>query len=307
MILVYGILADAMTELMCARLNDMGYEYRLLDARHYPGRCELTWEVDGRGVTGEVVTPQGRTRLADLTGVYARYVEFRDASRSSSLTQQEQVQAEAEYQASVMQLLDLLPCVVINRARSSTSNDSKVYQGALAVSCGLRTPMTLVTTNPDKAVAFYEACGRKVIFKSLSSVRSVVRPFAETDLHRIGHVRDCPTQFQELVAGVDIRVHTVGSEIYAAEIVSEASDYRYARSQGASLSGRAIDLPGDVADSCRRLARALGLELTGIDLRRTSDHLYYCFEVNPSPGFLFFERLTGQPISKAVARRLRAG
>jgi hypothetical protein len=28
-------------------------------------------------------------------------------------------------------------------------------------------------------------------------------------------------------------------------------------------------------------------------------------EINPSPGFIFFERMTGQPISEAVARLLR--
>ncbi len=52
MILVCGLLADGMIELMCARLDDMGYDYLFFDERHYPGRCELTWEVDGRGVSG---------------------------------------------------------------------------------------------------------------------------------------------------------------------------------------------------------------------------------------------------------------
>jgi hypothetical protein len=32
---------------------------------------------------------------------------------------------------------------------------------------------------------------------------------------------------------------------------------------------------------------------------------YYCFEINPSPGFIFYERMTGQPISEAVAHILR--
>jgi len=104
---------------------------------------------------------------------------------------------------------------------------------------------------------------------------------------------------------VDIRVHTVGDEAFATEIESEASDYRYARRQGASLSARAADLPPEVGNSCAGLAAALGLELAGVDLRRTPDGRYYCFEVNPSPGFLFYERATAQPISEAVARRLR--
>jgi hypothetical protein len=307
MILVCGLMADAMIELMCARLNDLGCEYRLFDQRWYPGRYHLTWELDGRGVSGHAEGPDWRVDLGDLTGVYARYVEYRDDSRQSELTPHERLLADAEYHASVMTLLDLLPCSVINRPGCSTSNDSKVFQGGLAVACGLLTPRTLVTTDAGEAEAFYRACGARVIFKSLSSVRSIVRPLAEADLPRLDRLRDCPTQFQEIVDGVDIRVHTVGDELYPAEILSDASDYRYARAQGSTVDGRAVDLPPDVADSCLRLARGLGLELSGIDLRRTPDGRYYCFEINPSPGFIFFERLTGQPVSEAVARRLRAG
>ena len=307
MILICGLMADAMIELMCARLNALGYDYRFFDQRWYPGRYHLTWELDGDEISGHAEGPGWRVDLRDLTGVYARYVDYRDAGLEGGLTSHERLVVDAEYQSSVMTLLDLLPCSVINRPRRSTSNDSKVFQGGLAVACGLSTPRTLVTTDPGEAEAFYRACGRRVIFKSLSSVRSIVRPLGEDDLRRLDRLRDCPTQFQEIVEGVDIRVHTVGDELYPAEIVSEAADYRYARAQGSSVAGRPIDLPADVADSCRRLAGGLGLELSGVDLRRTPDGRYFCFEINPSPGFIFFERLTGQPVSEAVARRLRDG
>ena len=68
---------------------------------------------------------------------------------------------------------------------------------------------------------------------------------------------------------------------------------------------RVIDIPPKIADACVRMARTLGLVLSGVDLRRTPDNAYYCFEINPSPGFIFYERITGQPISKAVAELLR--
>ena len=167
------------------------------------------------------------------------------------------------------------------------------------------TPRTLVTTIPEEAAAFYKACGRKVIFKSLSSTRSIVRRMDKRDMARLDRLRNCPTQFQECVEGVDIRVHTVGDEVFATEIESEASDYRYAGRQGASLETRAIEIPPEISQACIGMARSLGLELAGIDLRRAPDGRWYCFEVNPSPGFIFYERSTGQPISEAVARRLR--
>jgi glutathione synthase/RimK-type ligase-like ATP-grasp enzyme len=204
-----------------------------------------------------------------------------------------------------MLLIDALPCKVVNRVRASTSNDSKLYQQFLIRQAGLLAPRTLVTTVPEEALAFHETCGQKMIFKSLSSVRSIVRRFEPKDRGRLELVRNCPAQFQEVVDGVDIRVHTIGKALFATELVSEAHDYRYAGRDGASLEAQAINLPDEIAEACLRLAGLCGLELAGIDLRRTHDGRYYCFEVNPSPGFIFFERLTGQPISEAVAKLLR--
>ena len=132
-----------------------------------------------------------------------------------------------------------------------------------------------------------------MIFKSLSGVRSIVRPLERSDLSRLELVKNCPTQFQEIVEGVDIRVHTVGREIFATEIRSSASDYRYAATFRRVTGDRDIDIPPGIADACIGLANACGLTIAGIDLRRTPDGRYYCFEVNPSPGFIFYERATG--------------
>ena len=306
MILVHGILADAMVELMCARLNAMGYEYVFWDETRVSDGLHVSWSLASNGVRGEISSGMGRVRLTDITGVYARYVSRRDGRTRGDLNQREEDLVRAEYQAAVMQLLDLLPCVVVNRVRASTSNDSKLYQQFLIRDFGLLTPRTLVTTVPDEAVTFYEACGKNVIFKSLSSVRSIVRRLEEGDLARLDRVKNCPTQFQEVVEGVDIRVHTVGDEIFATELISDASDYRYAARDGHSLTARPIEVPPEVASACLGLTKACGLVVAGIDLRRTSDGQYYCFEVNPSPGFIFFERMAGQPISEAVAKLLRA-
>ena len=305
MILVHGILADTMIELMCARLNDLGYEYLFLDETQVPERFQISWTASASGISGHISAGTGRVDLADVTGVYARYVARRGGKRREGLTEREEDLVRAEYQAATMQLIDSLPCVVVNRVRASTSNDSKLYQQFLIREFGLLTPRTLVTTVPDEASAFYEACNKKVVFKSLSSVRSIVRLLQEDDLPRLDLVRNCPTQFQEVVDGPDIRVHTVGDEVFATEMVSDADDYRYAARDGHSLDARPIEIPSEIAAACLGLTKACGLAIAGIDLRRTPEGQYYCFEINPSPGFIFFERLARQPISEAVARLLR--
>ena len=307
MILICGVLADAMTELMCARLDDLGYPYLFLDQAQFPGRYDLTWELGPDGVRGSIVSPQRTVDLDDLTGAYARYVSFKGGPERPEFSEHEKQMADAEYQLSLMQLLEVLPCTVVNRAGASVSNDSKIYQGFLAERFGLLTPRTLATTDPDAARAFYREQNGEVIYKSLSGVRSIVRRLTHEDLgERLERVRNCPTQFQERVEGVDIRVHTVGDRVFPTEIRSGANDYRYARREGAEISLEEIEIPDAVAQSCVGLARALGLHLSGVDLRRTPDGRYYCFEVNPSPGFIFYESNTGQPISEAVAHLLRA-
>ena len=54
--------------------------------------------------------------LQDLTGVHIRYASYRGGPVRPGLTEPEKVLVEAEYQLALMQLVDLLPCTVVNRA-----------------------------------------------------------------------------------------------------------------------------------------------------------------------------------------------
>jgi D-alanine-D-alanine ligase-like ATP-grasp enzyme len=52
------------------------------------------------------------------------------------------------------------------------------------------------------------------------------------------------------------------------------------------------------------LAAALHLSVAGIDLRKTPEGEWVCFEVNTSPAFTYYEEATGQPIAHAIAELL---
>jgi glutathione synthase/RimK-type ligase-like ATP-grasp enzyme len=96
----------------------------------------------------------------------------------------------------------------------------------------------------------------------------------------------------------------VAEEVFACQVTSAADDYRYSSLQGARVEIRPFELSTELRDCCRSLAAALGLLVAGIDLRRTQQGKWYCFEVNPSPGFTYYEEATGQPIAQAIARLL---
>ncbi|MGN6109488.1 MAG: ATP-grasp domain-containing protein, partial [Kofleriaceae bacterium] len=166
-------------------------------------------------------------------------------------------------------------------------------------------PETLITTDPDAAAAFWDRHG-DVIYKSVSGVRSQVSRLRTEHRERLADVSSCPTQFQAWVPGRDHRVHVVGDEVFGVEVISDADDYRYASAGGHSCELRAVLLPFEVAERARALACALDLPVAGIDLRRTPDGRWYCFEVNSSPCFTYYEHHTGQPIAAALAAYLAA-
>ena len=194
----------------------------------------------------------------------------------------------------------------MNRAAASASNMSKPFQAQLIRRAGLLTPPTLITNDPERVRAFRARHGR-VVFKSISAVRSIVRELTPEALRRLERVRALPTQFQAHIEGVDVRVHVVGERTFACEIRSEAVDYRYASRDGLGVEMRSVELPAEVAARCAALARALRLPLCGIDLRRTPEGMFHCFEVNPSPAYSYYQEHTGQPIAEAIVDLLATG
>jgi glutathione synthase/RimK-type ligase-like ATP-grasp enzyme len=176
---------------------------------------------------------------------------------------------------------------------------------SLIHAAGFQVPETLITTNPDAVRDFYRN-HEAVIYKSISGIRSIVSRLTPQHLARLNDVQWCPSQFQEYVPGSDFRVHVVGSKVFAARVSSTADDYRYASRQGATLSIEACELSDDVGARCVTLARSLQLNVAGADLRRTPEGEWYCFEVNPSPGFSFYQDATKQPIARSIAELLAA-
>jgi hypothetical protein len=309
MILVCGGLADTVTELMCARLEACGFPYRLLDLGAYPAGFRVHWHWRGAYPEGYIAGPGWRVELAELTGVYIRFLgpEGRLPPALAGEGDGDADALYAEYDSGLMAVLDDLPCAVVNRLAPGMSNHSKPFQALLIRQCGLRIPATLVTNEPEAARRFYAEHGEAVVYKSLSGVRSIVRRLGVEQLARLPFLRHGPAQLQEFVPGENVRVHTVGDQLFVTRVSSAAVDYRYARREGADVEMAPAVLPPEVAASCRELARRAGLLVSGIDLKRTPEGEYYCFEINPCPGFLYYEQHTGQPISTALAELLHRG
>jgi len=235
-----------------------------------------------------VTVAGGVIELGEVSAAYLRPQESSAVGRAAD--------------AALVAWADLTRARVVNRPAAMAANNSKPYQLGVIARLGFEVPDTLVTTAPEEVRRFRRRHGR-VIYKSVSGIRSIVSQLHDESLARLADVANGPTQFQEHITGEDVRVHVVGDELFATRVSSCADDYRYASATSpAELA--AVEIPAAIADRCRAASRAMGLPVAGIDLRRTPDDRWVCFEVNPSPAFTFYEHATGQPIGEAIARLL---
>lgn len=301
MIVVCGGIADTVTELVCARLESRHVSYHLLDLGVFPAGFTMGCRWTGSAwPEGYLCGPDWRVEVSAITGVFVRYPSEEARAVPADASPAHLQLFHAEHDLGLAALLEDLPCTVINRSNGAMSNHSKPYQCLLIREAGLRVPPTLITNDPVRAAAFIEEANGDVIYKSISGIRSIVRRPGPEQLRRLHLLDNGPAQFQAFIPGDNVRVHTIGDRLFATEVKTEAVDYRYAARDGLPIEMTETMLPPHVEHACFALTRRLGLVMAGIDLKRTPDGEYVCFEINPAPGFLYYEQHSGQAISDAV-------
>lgn len=304
MVLLCGIQSEAPLARVAEELGRLGVPFVMFNQRRF-ATTGLQFEVRSGRISG-LLRQEGRTcRLEDFRGVFLRLM---DDTKLPELEKEPSDSHQRHYcralHESLMYWVEMTPARIINRVGAMGSNSSKPYQAQLIREHGFAIPETLITNDPDLVREFVSTHGR-VVYKSISGLRSIVQDFSGSDLERLHLIRWCPVQFQAFIDGTNIRVHVVGEEVFATQIRSGATDYRYAHLQveaGAQL--QSVELPEELVQGCVRLAKGLGLAFAGIDLKITPEGRAYCFEVNPCPAFTYYESQTGQPIGNAVARHL---
>jgi glutathione synthase/RimK-type ligase-like ATP-grasp enzyme len=304
MVLLCGIPSERPLAMVRERLEEHRTPHLMLSQRRF---ADTTFrvEIGGGHLTGHLAIDGRRYSLDEVTAVYTRLMDDQALPELSGEPQGSPLRLRAHaWHAAVSRWYEVAPIRVVNRAASMASNASKPFQAQQIVKQGLLIPETLVTSDPAEARAFRRTHGT-IVFKSTSGIRSIVRAFDDSDLGRLDDIRACPVQFQQYIPGDNLRVHTVGAEVFATKIATGATDYRYAqRQQGEAATLEAVEISDDLRQQCLALARDLDLPFAGIDLKVTPDDEVYCFEVNPSPAFSYYESHTGQPIAAALARYL---
>ncbi|MBD2561963.1 MULTISPECIES: ATP-grasp domain-containing protein [Nostoc] len=306
LILLWGITEESPLAAVHSELTSLGIPSVFLDQRDILD-TEIELSIGDRlqlPVQGQIRTWYQKIDLSEITAAYLRPYDSRRLPQIAQAGANSRAWQHAiAVDDTLMSWSEMTPAFVVNRPSAMAANGSKPYQLEQIRSLGFKVPETLVTTDPEAVRSFWELHG-DIIYKSISGIRSKVSRVGVEHLERLDNVSWCPTQFQQYIPGRDYRVHVVGKEIFASEVISQADDYRYAAENDESTEIRACHLPEEVEQQCRVLAKAINLPLCGIDLRRTPGGDWYCFEVNPSPGFTYYQQFTGQPISTAIANLL---
>jgi glutathione synthase/RimK-type ligase-like ATP-grasp enzyme len=304
MILLCGIPSETPLRLVTDRIETAGVPFVMLNQREFAD-CDVAFEIDAAGVRGGLRIKDSVYPLEEFHAVYQRLMDDRNLPELEQEPPSSPLRTRCRaFHDTLIRWLEISPARVVNRSASMASNSSKPYQTQLIRERGFRIPDTLITNDPALVQEFYAQHGR-VIYKSISAVRSIVQTLDEGDFDRLEHIRWCPTQFQAFIEGTNLRVHTIGDDVYATAIRTDATDYRYAAQQcGVPAELSEVQLSDELAEQCLGLASSLGLEFAGIDLKVTPNNDVYCFEVNPCPAFSYYEKNAGQPISEGVARFL---
>ena len=203
--------------------------------------------------------------------------------------------SQGPYIAYLSWLLDEYYPNVINRPKDTLTNFSKLWQLEQASQAGFLVPETEVLANHRIRTAHQG----KYIFKSISSIRSIVRHVSDNSQKQVHE----PVLFQEDKGRVNIRVHVIGGQCFAQEIISVEVDYRY---DLCVKKARQCVIPTSLAKGCHRLAQKMGLFFAGIDFM-LCDEGYYFLEMNPSPGYAYFEKqMYGSPLSRCLYEGLKS-
>ena len=297
-VLVAGLPNDPSIVSVIAALKRQGAAYALWNQRNLLNDCAFVMQQGD--LEGFLLIDDDLIDLTSVAGVFNRISELELTPEFRRLDAEEPIARHAMSANWILgQWFEMTSASVMNRGSTNESNSAKGLQVQL-IRPYLPVPDTLITNDVEQLYLFWKEHGR-VVFKSCSGERSIVTELDEEIFAaRAANLSSCPVLFQQYIEGTDIRVHVVGTEVFATAITSQSTDYRY----DAHTSWSAIDLPKDYALACVTLSHEFGLALSGIDLRITSSGDIYCFEVNPSPAFSVYEEATGQPIADAIAKYL---
>jgi hypothetical protein len=297
MILICGVVDEPVTARLLAHAISRNIEYAFIDERNLFSKIQLDICLQDNHLSGDLIFDNWRLPVDSITGIFNRL--WMSSSRVDELWRS--TDKMYAFVRNIDFFLNSFPGKVANRPHALTSNGFKINQYSHIIQAGFNLPDTFTTNDVREAVELMGGNPAGWILKSNSGIRSKVRAVTAEDIALWKeHQAVPPVQFQKMLKGYNVRVHVVGEEVFACSIRTAEVDYRY----GQEKEFQVVGLSAEMETQCIHLTRQLGLSLSGIDLFYAEDGRWYCFEVNCSPGYSWYEEHAGLPISNAICNYL---
>jgi hypothetical protein len=296
-VLILGDRDDEHAACVRAMLSDAGHNATILDTAEYPANLALSYSP--RTNSARIEFPDAQT--LDWSDIYSIYWRQFTGVGSSLLPDPEQAFiAENDSRSLVESMLLSLDGKWVNSYRAWRLHQVKPAQLARVCSLNLdpvvKIPRTLLTNSRRELQGFARSVG-PCIFKPVQGgahTRILSDEYLSDD--HLDNLHHAPVTVQQYVEGTDIRVFVAGRKVIACRIETDALDFR----EDLNVKIDPHTLSPDLAAACIRIAGALDLVWTGIDLRLTGKGEYFFFEANPSPMFLGFESRCDLPLSESL-------
>ncbi|KAA5547066.1 hypothetical protein FYK55_01210 [Roseiconus nitratireducens] len=290
-------MTDVATELLIVGGESDPNTQRIVDQAHLRGKDYVFWDTDrpdARQIAWDFQSP-----VIDLGGdsirpqsVFLRYNVF----------QGDPAQNHAAFDAVESFALAWPEIRLLNRAVAGDSNN-KSRNLRRAKDCGFRIPESLVLGDLSPLATVPDPHQR------------IIKPLAGGD-HTlvIGEMDRTPERLaalvpqfvQEKLAGENLRVFSIGGELFAFHLSTTAIDYRTDQ----NVQVFAMEVPGDVIDSelterIGQLVGTIGFDYCALDFRCQHDFETPVFlEINSFPMFVAFDDAAENRLADAMLRVL---
>ncbi len=213
---------------------------------------------------------------------------------------------------SIAFLLETFPVWCINRYSASRFTIQKSVQLQIARRCGLKTPDTLMSNNPEMVRAFLQRGGRTVCKGFTPHVwqKDGYSSVAITETFEISSdklpsdevLTYAPAIYQELVPkDYDIRMVLMGNHIYSYALrnTKKALDWRQDAGFG-HVSAELVPTPPDVEKGVLEFARQTGVCFGSLDFGVDAQGQWWFLEINEQGQFLWIDQFN--PASKLMGK-----
>ena len=282
-----------------------------LDSDLYPQALQVSTRLSGLGRHRQLKFGDQRIDLQTVKACW--YRRFAAASHLPLDLGDTREACVAESRQTLYGTIAALDCFQLDPLRCVRRADHKEVQLEKALDFGLNIPATLISNDPQEALAFYRDNAGLVVTKTQTSFAiyrdqeehvvftSQVR---EEHLQELGGLACAPMMFQEMLPKrLELRATVVGGRVFTAAVDSQKLQGARVdwRREGVALidAWTPYQLPSEVEEGLLQLTAHLGLNYGAADFIVTPEGQHVFLEVNAGGEWFWLQRVL--PIAEAIA------